>query len=688
MNTNTWLIAGRTAAVRSGLRLRLHLVWLLLLPGLPGGGGWISDALGAAGGFDSSKARGERAESQAAAAAVLTVRGAPSALQPGSDEPFEFLFGGPSSARFRYWWNGVAPSVPARALRSVGRSNIRQSDYAGPDACKDCHASNYQKWTTHAHRRMNALATAETVVGDFSGQAVMKYLGGEANFYREQGTNFMRLARDGTVRTYAVVRTIGSRYFQYYAGRMVAGPEPADHPTRQIDHVLPLGYLIDQKEWMPIIHIDEEKQDGERADAFAGPSDIPYDQSCSVCHTTWAAGDWLMTYSGMTRANYFAPFAGDFNASAYLAEAHPKMFQELNSRTRAKEEILPAAFRKMVELPVSEHAVALGISCEACHNGAKSHAESSTRDRNGLSPLFFPSSSNLFSHGPTRSAVWTRRPPNLNWACARCHSGGRPSYAAGMGTWNAIEFSDGINGSCYLKDPLEKRSQPGLTCVHCHNPHQGIGPKWTRTPQEDDAKCLDCHRKFEAPSARLAHTHHADNSAGSHCMDCHMPKITESLQDVVRTHTIFNPTDPRMIEANQPNACNLCHLKETIDWTLGHLQRWYPAKGSAYSEQKLAANYPHRQGPVGLGWLHSPHEGTRLVAADTLARAKARWALPELIAMLDDPYLSNRRFTQVRLAEMLGLDLRKFGYRFYQTPKEREEPIRKIRAELLRPATP
>src|SRR5206468_8711601 len=104
---------------------------------------------------------------------------------------------------------------------------------------------------------------------------------------------------------------------------LVSGPESADHPTRVVDHVLPLGYLLPRKEWMPIVHIDEEKPDGERFDAFAAPSDIPYDQSCSVCHTTWPAGDWLLTASGMSRAEYFSPFPVDFNALSYLRETHP-----------------------------------------------------------------------------------------------------------------------------------------------------------------------------------------------------------------------------------------------------------------------------------------------------------------------------------------------------------------------------
>ncbi len=56
----------------------------------------------------------------------------------------------------------------------------------------------------------------------------------------------------------------------------------------------------------------------------------------------------------------------------------------------------------------------------------------------------------------------------------------------------------------------------------------------------------------------------------------------------------------------------------------------------------MARSYPDRIDPVGTGWLYRPHESTRGVAASALCDADARWALPQLIGMLDDPFLVNR----------------------------------------------
>jgi hypothetical protein len=68
-----------------------------------------------------------------------------------------------------------------------------------------------------------------------------------------------------------------------------------------------------------------------------------------------------------------------------------------------------------------------------------------------------------------------------------------------------------------------------------------------------------------------------------------------------------------------------------------------------------------------------------LVAAEALVRADAHWAVPELLGILDDPFLVNRQFTARGLGKMLDMDFRDHGYRFYMFKKERAEPLLRIR---------
>ena len=66
-----------------------------------------------------------------------------------------------------------------------------------------------------------------------------------------------------------------------------------------------------------------------------------------------------------------------------------------------------------------------------------------------------------------------------------------------------------------------------------------------------------------------------------------------------------------------------------------------------------------------------------------LARANARWALPELIKMLDSPYLLNRQFTLIGLERMLEIRLSDYGYEFYMFRDERFEPLKALWAEFV-----
>lgn len=157
-------------------------------------------------------------------------------------------------------------------------------------------------------------------------------------------------------------------------------------------------------------------------------------------------------------------------------------------------------------------------------------------------------------------------------------------------------------------------------------------------------------------------------------MNCHMPRINEGLQDVVRTHTIFSPTQTDMLEANHPNACNLCHTDKTVQWTKTHLRDWY---GKSFDSWRYGNE------PVAIGWLKGRHQATRLVAADALTRTDSKWALADLIKALDDPYLTNRQFTQIGVEKMVGERLDQYGYHHYMTEEERREPLDRIRRELI-----
>jgi predicted CXXCH cytochrome family protein len=569
-----------------------------------------------------------------------------------------------------FWWDAIPNRLRLVSQETGPQSNMHLADYVGPDACQKCHQKNHEQWSMHPHKKMNAVAVEENVLGDFSGQQTLNYLGGQATFYRDNGEFRMKLARDGTELIYEVRETIGSRFFQYYIGRILEGRFAADHPYRHVNHVLPFGYHLDRRQWVPAVHVGTERRDGLRDDPFAPPPNpregidfTPYASNCSVCHTTFPLADDLLRKPNQLAKH--TPVRLHWDMAAYFQHEHPELWGSIEKPADVTTKEINSFPQRLMNYEAQEHAVTLGISCEACHLGCKEHV-----DDPKIKPDFHPHSPLLLVQSATGKLESGRTHQNVNWACARCHVGGRPQFAAGMSTWNSVEYSDAMLGSCYSE----------LKCIDCHAPHQAIGKKWTRTPPQDDTSCTRCHTKYESPQEVTRHTHHPADSSGSRCMNCHMPRINEGLQDVVRTHTIFSPTNSAMIEANHPNACNLCHTDQPIDWTLKHVKDWY---GKSFSEEKIAKSYPKRDLPVAAGWMKSDYEPVRLVAAAAACKAQDRALLPDLLDLLDDPFLLNRQFTQNGLEEMLNIRLDTFGYQFYMSPEERVAPLKTIREKLL-----
>lgn len=589
-------------------------------------------------------------------------------------------------------WDSMKPEIRERVTPVSTASNIRPDEYAGPERCEDCHRENHAAWSQSSHRWMNALANEETVKGDFSGSAQFHYRGGEGQFFIQDGKYMMRYERSDLTRQWEIHQTIGSRFYQYYVGVGLEGPEPEGHDYYEVDHVLPFGYWIERKAWVPVVHVSAELPDGQRWEPVEslkpeqsiasgieqvgvarGVVDhdaqiaMTYSTSCNYCHTTFPLGDLFVRTPSLIGPTLTE--RSIFELSRYVAQEHPEQWDGSQPPQLFSNESLADMTEQFVAFDARDKAATLGISCEACHLGCEAHANNEKQ-----LPSMAPKDPHLLVFKDSDRKSDAINAANVNAACARCHSGDRPRYASGIATWNSTEHSDAMRGSCYSE----------MSCVHCHNPHQAIGPQWTKTPDQDDQSCLACHEQYTDPAIRQTHTRHVAGSTGDRCMNCHMPHINEGMQDVVRTHTIFSPTQKEMIEQNQPNACNLCHLDRSIDWTLEKLKHWY---GKTFDEATLDAHYADRSEPTGLGWLKQEHEATRLVTFAAFARQNAKWGIPYLVDMLDDDYLLNRQFAQTSLERLTGADLNeKYGYWYYMTREERLPVIESIQSDFPFPA--
>ncbi len=122
----------------------------------------------------------------------------------------------------------------------------------------------------------------------------------------------------------------------------------------------------------------------------------------------------------------------------------------------------------------------------------------------------------------------------------------------------------------------------GVTCFSCHDVH-GTGNN-AELLKPASVMCLECHgpNSPNGPHAPTieAHTHHKAGSAGNECMNCHMPKIEQTIADVnVRAHTFkfITPATTEMLKV--PNPCGTCHANEGPEFAGKALKNWANVSG-------------------------------------------------------------------------------------------------------------
>jgi predicted CXXCH cytochrome family protein len=227
------------------------------------------------------------------------------------------------------------------------------------------------------------------------------------------------------------------------------------------------------------------------------------------------------------------------------------------------------------------------VGCERCHGPGSAHVENPMRGN-----ILNPARMDYVSASDT---------------CIQCHSQGRPltnpidgkyydwpvGYNVGLNLrdyWQLEEhklgeqtfthFPDGtahknrMQGNDFVQSVMYRR---GVTCFDCHDVHGTTNYAQLRKPVNEI--CLDCHGPGSRNGPREAtlaeHTHHKEDSAGSQCVACHMPKIEAEIPGVfVRAHTFAFITPAMTDKYKIPNPCTSCHMDKTTAWASDALRQW------------------------------------------------------------------------------------------------------------------
>ncbi len=513
-----------------------------------------------------------------------------------------------------------APSEAIIKLASLARfhpSETSSEGYIGSGSCNECHNLQHDSWHHSYHRTMTQLATSDAVIGKFDGQ-VVEAKGRTYRLWKKDGLCWVEMndpdfpPTPETRAAVPIVMTTGSHHMQVYW-----------YPTA-------VGRTLSQ---LPIVYLNETEQWISRTAAFLKPPDSPissefgrWNSGCSECHSTNRRERKLQDGYWDTEV---AEFGISCEACHGPAEKHVAFRRETDPSLKVDPILNPSDLNHMQSTQV----------CGQCHSVHSNHETDRNLNIDGHG--FRPGDDYADTHH-----LWTRDSDALkkflqrmNFSSGNAEAKRRVYWDDGMVRVSGREYNGLAESACYL--------QGEMSCLSCHAMHQSSSD--VRQPSEwandqlsaasySDHACTQCH---EATDYAAQHTHHLADSAGSRCYNCHMPHTTYGLMKAIRSHTITIPDVAGDRDAGRPNACNLCHLDQTLEWADQNMIAWYkhePAQLSQEERSVAASILWALKGDAGLRALTAWHMGW----SEAQFASDSDWMGPYLTNLLVDPYDSIR----------------------------------------------
>ena len=501
--------------------------------------------------------------------------------------------------------------------------------YVGSQSCVQCHKDEHASWHRTYHRTMTQVASTNSIQADFNNVILTN---DNTRFTLFQKTNEFWVRMEpiagegvGSGLETRIGLITGSHHMQVFW---------VPEGTGNLQIGFPFTWLIPEKRWVP------------RNSTFIRPPEFEHRPEawnivCSRCHSTG-----------------------------------PEPRFDAATRT------------------VETHVAELGISCEACHGPAKRHVELRTAQLSFPAPKFEPgeiihpekltAERSSQTCGFCHSMKWIDHSENWRHDGFEFRPGedlekttpiirasssnsipGLAEYLAknrnilqdffwpdGMIRVSGREFNGLIESPCYKGGKF--------SCLSCHSGHDSQPDDMLASRGQSNSACLQCHEKF-AQSVRLAaHTRHSPNSSGSDCYNCHMPHTTYGVLKAIRSHEVSSPRVRADLQTGRPNACNLCHLDQSLHWSAQHLKDWFGQDIPQIPEHGKSVSHAVRlalSGDAGQRALIAWHLGWP-IAQQT---SGTNWLGPILGQLLDDPYAAVRLVAE-RSARTINLLPRNYDY--------------------------
>ncbi len=529
---------------------------------------------------------------------------------------------------------------------AVFRQTVPRSEnagYARAERCQACHPREHQTWHDSFHRTMTQVASSQTVLGKFDGQELL--FNGEKYVFGHEGNDYWIEADDLRWRAQHPADAAAKAPRTKYPVRMLTG---AHHMQAcwfavgpgNLQLLSPFAWLNEEQRWVPF------QQTFLRDPAISVDTQI-WNSTCMNCHSTGPVPKRLPGRAG------YDTRVGELGVSCEAchgpAEEHIKAQQNpviryAAHRSKGNKNSHPD---EVIVNPTKLSPKRSAQVCGQCHGihwiyNSKEFNENGTPFRPGKDLL------------PEMDIVQPSEAQEQVWAHALKDA---PRFVQdrywsdGMVRVSGREFNGLAESPCYKKGDI--------TCVSCHSLHNSKPDDQLAPKMESNEACLQCHTKFNANLA--SHTHHAADSSGSLCYNCHMPYTTYGLLKGIRSHQISNPNALVTQKTGRPNACNGCHLDKTLGWTAESLAAWYgqPVPALSIEEKTRSAAVLHAvKGDAGQRALAAYAMGWK----DAQNASGNAWIAPYLANLLDDPYSAVRYIASRSLRSLPGFKDLEFDF--------------------------
>jgi hypothetical protein len=436
-------------------------------------------------------------------------------------------------------------------IRSVTnpQSQIPNPDagYVGSAACERCHEPEYDTWRRTLHVQMTKPVAEARIVGDFRPGTKLED-GGTGRAYSMEsrgGRYFISIARNGRPpESFEVHYTLGARRFQGYLSKLRDGRI----------YVLPVFWHTESKRWMDYSEITPIPRD---------PShDLRqiWNVTCVNCHATN-----LVKNFDPERNTYATTWTEmGVGCEACHGPGRPHIDDPDHQKTLTMKKVPP---RQIFD------------TCAYCH-GNKNNVFFGFKAGDVYEDYATPFliSQPIPDNDPQGEFWPDGRPSRFNRPQALTLTG---CFRSGQATCTSChrihdnQNDHSLKVAIYAPGGGHSRESDTL-CTQCHVTEAPAAPasEAEQPPAEAAASIAAEHRPSPIPDL-AAHTHHAPDSQGSRCINCHMSDVNWRLLTRRLDHTFQPPVPEMTARYGVPDACTTCHEGKSPEWASKTMDAWY-----------------------------------------------------------------------------------------------------------------